>query len=200
MSSEESRIDLDSDDGDVHPNIDEKSYREWRRRQKEQARHELEKRLLEISAVEAPSEELADERRRIEDALRPSYVCVETASFRTPSGTQEKDYVPELEHLIRHSDLDSFIELMERREIDMEDFECLVLHNLAEQIKERNDAGGLILSRISLYTKYALSHGKEFLLRLRAQLTNKEKKRLFEEDCRKDFEETKRAFLQHFES
>ncbi|AFM98588.1 hypothetical protein EHEL_070610 [Encephalitozoon hellem ATCC 50504] len=199
MSSKYSGVNLDSDEEEaIHPNIDERSYKEWRRKQREQRRRELEQRLEEINSVENPSEEMIEERNEIERILKPSYVCLDTESFRTPSEDVEKDYIQELEYLIVHNELDSFIELMNRCKINMEEFEIVVLHNLAEQIKEGNDVGGLILSKISLYVKYALSHGKDFLLKLRAQLTNKEKKRQFEEDCRRDFEETKKAFLEEF--
>ncbi|KMV65788.1 hypothetical protein M970_070590 [Encephalitozoon cuniculi EcunIII-L] len=199
MTSRCSGIDLSSDEEEaVHPNIDERSYREWKRRQREERRKGLERRLEEINSSKELSEELAEEKREIERILKPSYVCFETESFRTPSGDAEKDYIQELEYLIAHNELGDFIELMDRCKIDMEEFEFLVLHNLAEQIKEGNDAGGLILSKVSLYVKYALSHGKEFLLKLRAQLTNKERKRQFEEDCKKDFQETKQIFLEQF--
>ncbi|ADM11822.2 uncharacterized protein Eint_070580 [Encephalitozoon intestinalis ATCC 50506] len=199
MTSKYSGVSLESDEEEkIHPNIDEKSYKEWKRRQRELKRKELERRLEEINSVEFPSKELAEEREEIEKILKPSYVCLGTESFRTPSSNEEKDYIQELSHLIVHNELDNFIELMDQCKIDMEEFEVVVLHNLAEQIKEGNDAGGLILSKISLYVKYALSHGKEFLLKLRAQLTNKERRRQFEEDCRKDFEETRRMFLEQF--
>lgn len=199
MSSKYSGINLDSDEEEViHPNIDEKSYKEWMRRQREQKRRELEQRLQEINSVSEPGEEMIEEKNEIERILKPSYVCLGTESFRIPSEDSEKDYIQELEFLIVHNELDNFIELMSQSKINMEKFEVVVLHNLAEQIKEGNDVGGLILSKISIYAKYALSHGKDFLLKLRAQLTNKEKKKQFEEDCRKDFEETKRMFLKEF--
>lgn len=191
-----SNIDLDSDSGEIHPNIDERSYRNWRTRQREQRRRALEQRLEEICKVENPTGELLEEKVRIEEALKPQYRCVETESFRTPHRDKDRDYIHELEFLVEHNDLGSFIELMDRTEIEMEEFENLVLYNLTEQIKEGNDAGGVILSKLSLYVKYALSHGRDFLQRLNAQLTNRENRTRFEEECRTCFEETKKSFLE----
>ncbi|KAH9411155.1 putative Cdc37 chaperone [Ordospora pajunii] len=186
------------DDEEVHPNIDEKSFREWRRQQRQQKREELQKRLDEINAIDTHDENVEAEKKEIQEILKPRYVCVDSGSFTISESQEERDYSAELEHLVRNCSLDSFITMMDTKIIDMEEFECLVLHNLAEQIKEGNDFGGVILSKLSLYVRYARSHGREFLEKLRAQLTNARLKRQFEEDCAKDFEETKKMFLNQF--
>lgn len=192
-------INLDSDSSEeVHPNIDERSYKNWKRQQREQKRKELEQRLQMINSLEHQTEETLQEREKLENLLKPQYKCIETESFRVPAENKDKDYIEELEYLVEHDDLNSFIELMDRNMIEMEELEYLILHNLAEQIKEGNEVGGLILTKLSLYAKYAISHGKGFLIKLNAQLTDKEKKRQFEIDCRKDFEETKKSFLEYF--
>ncbi|TBU14840.1 hypothetical protein CWI41_080590 [Ordospora colligata] len=186
------------DDEEVHPNIDEKSFREWRRQQRQQKRAELQKRLDEINAIDTHDEEIEAEKKELQDILKPRYVCVDSGSFTIPEPQEERDYSSELEHLVQNCTLDNFISIMNTKVIDMEEFECLVLHNLAEQIKEGNDFGGVILSKISLYVRYARSHGREFLEKLRAQLTNAKIKKQFEEDCIRDFEETKQMFLIQF--
>lgn len=192
-------INLDSDSSEeMHPNIDERSYKNWKRQQREQSRRALAQRLEEINAAEARTTEMLQEKERIEEMLQPQYRCFETGSFRMRENESESDYIAELEHLVEHSDLGSFIALMDSRRIEMEKLEDLILHNLAEQIKEGNDAEGLVLSRLSVYAKYALSHGREFLQKLNAQLTDRQKRAAFEADCRRDFEETKRSFLAHF--
>lgn len=193
-----SKLELESDsEQEVHPNIDARSFRNWKRRQREEKKKKLEERLQEIESMQDPTEEDVQEKKKIEELLKPQYKCVGTDSFRTPSSSEKGDYVEELEYLIAHSDLNSFIELMNGNRIEMDELEHLILYNLAEQIKRGNDSAGFVLTKLSIYVRYAISHGKKFLSMLNAQLTDKNKMQQFDTDCLRDFEATKKNFLEY---
>jgi hypothetical protein len=196
MTVERPIYDLESDSSsDIHPNIDKRSYKNWKKQQKEARRLELESRLEELRGMENPTKETEKEKEEIERLLKPLYVDVGEGSFRTVTDEDEDSYTNELCHLINNDSLEDFIELMERKHINLGQFEELVLLNLSSNIKEGNDELGLLFSKFALYIKYARLHGSGFVLRLSRELSDKNKTRQFEEDVEKHYLEAKNAIL-----
>jgi hypothetical protein len=79
--------------------------------------------------------------------------------------------------------------------LDLDDFEEFVLYNLSENIKEGNDEAGLGIAKISLFIKYAKSHGRRFFIGLEEGLKDKAKKELFESECLNHYLEAKQLIL-----
>jgi hypothetical protein len=196
MKAEKPVYSLDSDSSDdIHPNIDKRSYKIWKQQQKEARKQQLEKRLHELEGYGTLTEEQLEEKEELERLLTPLYVDMAEDSFRTVTMEDEDSYTGELCHLINNDTLDGFIELMERRHINLDRFEELVLLNLSSFIKDGNDEIGLRFSRLALYTKYAKLHGKEFIVRLSRELTNRRKMKQLEDDIEKHYLESKNAIL-----
>ncbi|KAF7683641.1 hypothetical protein TCON_1154 [Astathelohania contejeani] len=191
---------------EVHPNIDERSFKKWKTEQKKMERKRKIQRIQEIEALPS-TPELEEERLRLIEEIKPKIreVCPAQTTFGSEikkelpkeKNDDEIDYSNELEFLINYNEVEDFIELLDNRPtLDINKFEEFVLFNLSANIKEGNDEAGVIISKISIYVKYAKEHGKTFLMTLMNSLnSSKERKNNFIKECKKHYLEAKEAIL-----
>ncbi|XP_045532096.1 uncharacterized protein LOC123719053 [Pieris brassicae] len=192
-------IELSDDSSEIHPNIDEKSYKKWRRQIREEEKSRNRARLKELKEKTDISQEESDEIQKLEKALKPHFISKSDGGFRISSGCENEsediDYSEELLSLVKDSSLTNFIDIISYSRLDLDKFEDFVLFNLSENIKEGNDDVGLILSKVSLYLGYVKNSGRLFVNRLCDELQIPDKKVLFEEDVKKYYCESKDAIL-----
>lgn len=187
---------LDSDidtDEEVHPNIDKKSWMKLRREQKRMEKQKKVARLEEIESMGNPPE-LENERDALVRDLSPR--VRETTSSTATSKPIEIDYTEHLLYLLEHNTVNEFNTYMENNLLCLDEFEEVALLSMSQNIKEGNENGARLLSKISLYLKYARMHGKIFMKRLAEGLRNESHMASFEEECESHFQDCKRVILE----
>lgn len=184
--------DIDSDE-EVHPNIDKKSWLKLRREQRRMEKQRKAERLKEIESMGNPPE-LENERAALISELSPR--VRETMSSTTTSRPIEIDYTEHLLYLLEHNTVSEFNAYIENNLLCLEEFEEVALLSLSQNIKDGNENGARLLSRISLYLKYARMHGKVFMKRLAEGLQNESCMASFEEECESHFQDCKRVILE----
>lgn len=151
---------LTDSDEEFHPNIDTKSYRNFiKERRKE--------RLGILRSKEVLSEEELNEKRELEYKELPVAQVVED-SFRL-SGKQEitEDALAgQLVTAMNNSSVNSFINFLDSTPVALHEMETIIYLNLNNCIKEENKEVGVVLSKLSLLTKWALEFGREYLVSL----------------------------------
>ncbi|KAM0679807.1 hypothetical protein GINT2_001979 [Glugoides intestinalis] len=151
---------LSDSDEEIHPNIDTKSYRKFIKEQRA-VRHEQLKRKENLSSEER--KELQD----LEYKLLPVDKDVSEDSFRTSKEeTENIDYSNDLMILVNNNTVEFFLSYMDKRIINLEEFEDLIYINLSEAIKEGNDDVGIEFCKLGMLTKWTKMFGKSYLERL----------------------------------
>lgn len=173
--------DLSNSDEEIHPNIDTKSYRKFIKAQRET-------RLNELRSKETLSESEKKELEALEYKFLPVDKDVSEDSFRT-SKEEEVDYSDQLIHLLSNDSVESFIELMDRSNINLDAFEDLIYLNLIEYIKDGNDEVGLLLCKIGLFARWAREFGRAYMFKLIGNEVQ------IEEMTKSHYEESKDAIL-----
>ena len=183
--------DVDSDE-EVHPNIDRKS---WLKLRREQRRIEKQKKIARLRELEVLGDcpAIQEEKKRLIEELTPK--IREAASSSATSNPVETDYTEHIFFLVGHNTIQDFNRYMEKNIFSPEELEDVVLLSLSENIKASNNDGARILSKISLYIKYAKIHGKVFMKRLEEGLRDQERMRMFEQECETHFQECRGAVL-----
>ncbi|KAF9763734.1 hypothetical protein NGRA_1084 [Nosema granulosis] len=190
-------IEVSDSSSEVHPNIDKKSYKNWKRQMAANHKKELKARYEELSKKDALEEDEKQEMEKLQHLLTPKYVSVNEGGFRVSKedNNYDQDYVDELLEMLRDSSLENFISVVSSNKIDLNVFEDYVLYNLSENIKEGNDDVGFKLSKISLFLGYVKNNGSLLVSRLCDELKNPEKLELFENDVKKYYDASKNAIL-----
>jgi hypothetical protein len=187
---------LNSDDDSdeyIHPNIDRNSWLKMRRQQRALEKQKKVERLREIEARGDSAD--SAEREKLVKELTPKIKEVDSSTVTYQPSTT--DCTEHLLFLINHSTLEEFTKYMEDNLVCLDELEEITLLSLSENIKSGNNEGARILSKISLYLKYARQHGKVFMKRLAESLMDKERLKLFEEECENHFLDCKRAIAEH---
>lgn len=186
----------DSSSEEIHPNIDKKSYKNWKKQMADEQKSKLKKRLDELNKIKKLTEDQLKEKEKLEAILKPKYISKNENEFRILSNDLKRDdYSDELIYLLKNTNLESFIELISTSKIDLNVFEDFVLYNISENIKEGCDELGLKLSRISIFIGYIKNNGSLLVSRLCDELKNPEKMEIFETDVARYYEESKKAIL-----
>lgn len=190
----------DSDDFN-HPNIDKKSFIDFKRRQKAELKQQKAKRLEEINILlqKKFDENLVKEKEQLEFDLKEKITEKESQmlinSKEEPEMEEERLFQVIIDAL-NCRDLGEFVTFLDNNmDINLEYLEQQILYNLSEAIKEGNDDLGMDFSRISVYIKYALKEGRNFMIKLMMALNDENKRKLFDEECLMCYEEAKRMIL-----
>ncbi|KAL0265902.1 UNVERIFIED_CONTAM: hypothetical protein PYX00_011619 [Menopon gallinae] len=184
--------DIDSDE-EVHPNIDKKSWLRLRREQRRLEKQRKAERLREIESMGCPPE-MEEERAALADELCPR--VKEKTSSEAISKPIDIDYTEHLLYLLEHNTVSDFNAYIESNLLCLESFEEVTLLSLSQNIKDGNDNGARLLSKIALYLKYARLHGKEFMRRLAEGLQKESYMTSFEEECECHFQDCKRVIAE----
>lgn len=188
----------DASDEEIHPNIDARSFRKFKREQRERIKQEKEEKLLKLKEEykKTNSNKILDEIKKLETELKPQFKekYNSTKTYTDNKNKDEYDYTNDLVYLIENNKLNDFINYKDNIK-DLNEFENFVLHNLAVNIKEKNDEAGLRICNVSLYVKYLKEHGIEFLEKLAYKLSNSEFLNVFSDDCKSHYESSKSAIL-----
>lgn len=203
MNAEINKLELSSESDDCdHPNIDKRSFIAYKRAQKEHKkkvkRDKLEQLKISRKSVSNNEEltiidkEIAKLEFELDEKIKETESCT---TFSAPVIEEEDKYVNDLCFLLNNNTLSDFIDYLDRKQVNLNDFEDIVLHNLSENIKEGNDEIGLDLARLSLFVKYAKNEGRGFLTALCVTIKDKEKNKLLEEECKNHYERAKEAIL-----
>lgn len=190
-------IEISDSSEEIHPNIDKKSYKNWKAQMAANHKKELEARYDELSKKQDLTEDEKKEIEKIKVQLTPKYISVNEDSFRVSKDEDngEQDYSDELITMLKDTSLEKFIEVISSQKINLDIFEDFVLYNLSENIKEGNDDVGFKLSKISLFIGYVKNNGSLLVSRLCDELKNPAKFKVFENDVMKYYEESKNAIL-----
>lgn len=151
--------DLTDSEEEVHPNIDTKSYRRF-------IKAERRRRLDELRSKNGLSEKEAKELKKLEYKHLPVAVEIPENSFRTSKEDPDADCAQDLANILSHSSIQSFVEYLDSRLVNLESLEELVYFNLSEAIKEGNEEFGLELCRVGLMVRWTREFGRAYLLRL----------------------------------
>ncbi|KAK6089413.1 hypothetical protein P3W45_001550 [Vairimorpha bombi] len=182
---------------EIHPNIDEKSYKNWKRQMRKEEKAKNKDRLNVLNQKIQLTQEEIEERDYLIDVLKPKYVTKKEDSFRTsePQLSEEDDYTNILIDLIDDPTLDNLIYVLDKNNINVNRLEDEILYNLSENIKEGNDEVGIILSKLSLFLGYLKNAGRSVLEKLNNELKIPEKMKTFNKDVLVYYEESKTAIL-----
>lgn len=152
--------DLSDSDEEVHPNIDTKSFRKFIKEQRA-------KRLEELRNKENLTTAESKELQELEYKALPVVKEVPEESFRVAKEEDSsEDYSKDLEILLNNFRVEFFIEHVERKNMNLNAFENLVDVNMIEYMKEDSDEIGLLLMKISLFSKWLREFGKTVLLKI----------------------------------
>lgn len=194
-------MELSSDSSDYnHQNIEKSTLRRLVREKKERDRHEMAKELEDIKKkLEKQYDPELDKRKEfIERKLRPKFVETSTNTINNAVEEQNNDdnFAECLLFLGNDPTIENFIEFVENtKNVNLEQFYEFLLLNLAENIKEGLNEAGLVISTLSLYFKYLKQGGVSLLRKLSESLKDESKKRIFDDECRKYYEDSKQALL-----
>ncbi|ELA47848.1 hypothetical protein VCUG_00690 [Vavraia culicis subsp. floridensis] len=194
-------MELSSDSSDYnHQNIEKSTLRRLVREKKERDRHEMAKELEDIKKkLEKQYDPELDKRKEfIERKLRPKFVETSTNTINNAVEEQNNDdnFAECLLFLGNDPTIENFIEFVENtKNVNLEQFDEFLLLNLAENIKEGLNEAGLVISTLSLYFKYLKQGGVSLLRKLSESLKDESKKRIFDDECRKYYEDSKQALL-----
>ena len=190
-------IELSDSSSEIHPNIDERSYKNWKRQQRQQEKQKLKNRETELKSLKILTEEQQKELSNIQSQLEPKYVVVEDDNnFKTSTEKlSDIDFCDELSELVKDSSINKFLEIVDENKINLDQFEEFVLYNLSENIKEGNDDAGLILCRLSLLTGYFRNQGSDMMMKLQYELKDIKKKEKFDQELKDYYEQSKKAIL-----
>lgn len=194
-------MELSSDSSDYnHQNIEKSTLRRLVREKKERDRHEMAKELEDIKKkLEKQYDPELDKRKEfIERRLRPKFVETSTNTINNAIKEQnnDDDFAEYLLFLGNDPTIENFIEFVENtKNVNLEQFDEFLLLNLAENIKESLNEAGLVISTLSLYFKYLKQGGVSLLRKLSESLKDESKKRIFDNECRKYYEDSKQALL-----
>lgn len=190
-------IELSDSSSEIHPNIDERSYKNWKRQLKQHEKQKLRKREQELKSLKTLTQSEQQELLNIQSQLEPKYVVVEDDNnFKTSTEkVSDIDFCSELSELIKDSTINKFLEIVDENKLNLDQFEEFVLYNLSENIKEGNDEAGLILCRLSLLTGYYRNQGADMMMRLQYELRDEKKKEKFDQELKEYYEQSKEAIL-----
>lgn len=151
---------LSDSDEEIHPNIDTKSYRKFIKEQRT-LRHE------QLKNKENLSNEEKKELQELEYKLLPIDKDVSDDSFRTSKEELDTvDYTNDLINLLNSNTIEFFIGYMDKKIINLEEFEDFVYINLSEAIKSGNDDIGVEFCKLGMLIKWTKMFGKSYLERL----------------------------------
>lgn len=195
-NSKESSESIDiSSSSEIHPNIDERSYKNFKRQRKMEERRKLKEKLNILKAKNNPTEKDTKELNNLIEVLEPKYKITED-SFRVAFETvEEADCNEILVKILEDRNLENFSDLVSKSNVNVDNLEELILYNLSESIKEDNESIGLLLSKICLFLGYYKLHGKRMLDKLIDELKIPYKSEIFEEDVQKYYLESRNAIL-----
>lgn len=149
---------LSDSDEEIHPNIDTKSYRRFIKAQRQS-------RFEELKSKAFLSEEEIKEFKELEYKLLPVDREISGDTFRTSKEDTNPDYTDDLMILFNNSKIDFFIEYMDRKIIDLEEFEDLIYLNLSEAIKTGDDEIGRVFCKLGLLTKWTRMLGRGYIMK-----------------------------------
>lgn len=195
-SSSES-ISISESSEEIHPNIDEKSYKDWKRQMRKEEKTKNKERLNVLNQKSQLTQEEVEERNYLVEILKPKYKTKNEDSFRTSEQqvVEEDDYTNVLIKLIDDPTLDNLIDILDKNNVNVNRLEDEILYNLSENIKEGNDEVGIILSKLSLFVGYLKSAGRSVLEKLSNELKIPDKMKNFNKDVLIYYEESKTAIL-----
>ncbi|WUR05103.1 uncharacterized protein VNE69_12088 [Vairimorpha necatrix] len=187
-----------SSSSEIHPNIDEKSYKNWKRETRKNEKRELKEKLKILKNIQNPTEQQKIEKENLEKMLKPQFTVKSEDSFRTGNDQEieiKKDVGDILVELLENQSLEYFSDTINKNRTSLNDLEELILYNLSENIKEDNDEMGLILSQMCLLMAYFNTHGKGQLDKLIIELKIPDKKKEFIKEIQRYYQESKDAIL-----
>ncbi|ELQ75322.1 putative Cdc37 [Trachipleistophora hominis] len=194
-------MELSSDSTEYeHPNIEKSTLRRLVREKRKHDKEEWAKELDNIKKIlsERYDPELENRKKFLEQKLKPKFVETSTNMINNTVEERNEDdkFADYLLFLGGDPTIDNFIEFVEdTKNINLERFDEFLLMNLSENIKEGLDEAGMVISTLSLYFKYLKQGGMPLLRKLSDSLKDESKKHIFDEECRKYYEDSKDALL-----